>query len=248
MKPHRALILSLFVMLAATTPTAANVTLHPLFADHAVLQQGVPVPIWGQAEPGERVTVEFAGQSVATTSGPDGKWIVRLAPLTVGEPLTLTVRGKNTIVRTNVLVGEVWLCSGQSNMERQLGLRAGQQPITGWEAEVAAANYPAIRHFGVAQTKAYAPQPTVTGSWSVCTPETVKDFTAVGYFFGRELHKSLNVPVGMIHTSWGGTPSESWTSAEAAAAVCRSAGSMPRSKTESSVASRAGRPSTPRPI
>ncbi len=212
MKPRFASTLSIIATLAATTPTMATVTLHPLFADHAVLQQGVPVPIWGRAEPGEKVTVQFAGQSVATTTAPDGKWSVRLAPLTVGEPQTLTVTGKNKLVRTNLLVGEVWLCSGQSNMERQLGLRAGQPPITGWEAEVAAANHPAIRHFAVAQTKAYTPQPTVAGSWSVCTPETVKDFTAVGYFFGRDLHLARRVPIGLIHSSWGGTPAEAWTS------------------------------------
>ncbi len=212
MKPHLASTLSLLAILLATRPATANVTLNPLFADNAVLQQGVPVPVWGTADPGEKVTVEFAGQSIATVAAADGKWLVRLKPLALGEPRSLTVTGKNQLVRTNILVGEVWVCSGQSNMERQLGLRAGQPPITGWEAEVAAANYPAIRHFGVAQTKALAPQQTVKGSWAVCTPETVKDFTAVGYFFGRDLHVARGVPIGLIHASWGGTPAEAWTS------------------------------------
>lgn len=198
--------------LGTTLPLHAAVILNPLFQDHAVLQQGIPVPVWGTADPGEKVTVEFAGQSVATVAAGNGKWLIRLAPLSTGEPRSLTVTGKNKIVVTDLLVGEVWIASGQSNMERQLGLRAGQQPITGWEAEVAAANYPAIRHFGVVQTKALTPQQTVKGAWSVCTPETVKEFTAVGYFFGRDLHLARRVPIGLIHTSWGGTPAEAWTS------------------------------------
>lgn len=212
MKTNHRFALSFLTVLGATLPLHAAVTLNPLFQDHAVLQQGIPTPVWGTADPGEKVTVDFAGQSVATVAAADGKWLVRLAPLTIGEPRALTVTGKNKIVLQDILVGEVWVCSGQSNMERQLGLRAGQQPITGWEAEVAAANYPAIRHFGVAQTKAYTPQSTATGSWSVCTPETVKDFTAVGYFFGRDLHLARRVPIGLIHSSWGGTPAEAWTS------------------------------------
>lgn len=172
------------------------------------------VPVWGKADPGEKVTVAFAGQSVSTVAGADGKWIVHLAPLKAGEPRTLTISGKNKIVLTNVLVGEVWVCSGQSNMERQLGLRAGQPPITNWKQEVASANYPEIRHFGVEQTKSFTPLETVKGQWAVCSPETVADFSAVGYFFGRDLHKARGVPVGLIHSAWGGTPAEAWTGEE----------------------------------
>lgn len=164
------------------------------------------------ADPGEKVTVEFAGQSVAAVAAADGKWLIRLAPLATGEPRSLMVTGKNKIVITDLLVGEVWIASGQSNMERQLGLRAGQKPIVNWEPTAAAANQPAIRQFYVPQTKSYAPQPTVAGSWTVCTPETVKNFTAVGYFFARDLHAARQVPVGIIHSSWGGTPAEAWTS------------------------------------
>ena len=212
MKLRNLSALIFLTVLGLTLPIDAAVTLNPLFQDHAVLQQGVPVPVWGLADPGEKVTVDFAGQSVATVAAGDGKWLVRLAPLSTGEPRSLTVTGKNKIIITDLLVGEVWIASGQSNMERQLGLRAGQKPITGWETEVAAANYPAIRHFGVAQAKALAPQQTVQGAWSVCTPETVKDFTAVGYFFARDLHVARRVPIGLIHSSWGGTPAEAWTS------------------------------------
>ena len=156
--------------------------------------------------------MEIAGQSVSTTAGADGKWLVRLAPMKAGGPFTLTIAGKNKLVLTDILVGEVWVCGGQSNMERQLGLRVGQQPIVNWEKEAAAANYPQIRHFGVAQEKSLTPLETVKGQWDVATPEAVKDFTAVGYFFGRDLHLARHVPIGLIHASWGGTPAEAWTS------------------------------------
>ena len=127
-------------------------------------------------------------------------------------PQTLTVAGDTTSAITNVLVGEVWVASGQSNMERQLGLRGGQKPIADWECEVAAANYPQIRQFYVPQTKSSTPQATVKCNWTVCSPETVKDFTAVGYFFARDLFIARHVPIGIIHSSWGGTPAEARTS------------------------------------
>jgi sialate O-acetylesterase len=201
------------LMLASGVPQAdAAVTPNPLFAEHAVLQQGITVPVWGTAEPGEAVTVEIAGQTASGMTGADGRWFVRLAPMKAGGPFMLTIAGKNKIVFADILVGEVWLAGGQSNMERQLGLRTGQQPIANWEKEAAAAKYPHIRHFGVVQTKSFAPLATVKGQWEVCSPETVKDFTAVGYFFGRDLHLARHVPVGLIHSSWGGTPAEAWTS------------------------------------
>ena len=126
-------IILLLALACMNSRMHAEVIPNPLFADNAVLQQGMKVPVWGAADPGERVTVEFAGQTVSTTASADGKWLVYLAPLKAGGPRTLTISGRNKIVLTNILVGEVWLCSGQSNMERQLGLRAGQQPITDWE-------------------------------------------------------------------------------------------------------------------
>ena len=190
----------------------ADVTPNPLFADNAVLQQDMKVPVWGTAEPGEPVTVEFAGQSVSTTADAAGKWLVRLAPMKAGGPNTLMISGKNKIVLTNILVGEVWICSGQSNMERQLGLRDGQKPITDWQKEVADAKYPEIRQFYVPQTRAFTPAQTVRGSWAVCSPGTVTNFTAVGYFFGRDLYQARQVPIGLIHTSWGGTVAEAWMS------------------------------------
>ena len=206
------IILLLLALACMNSRMHADVIPNPLFTDNAVLQQGIKAPIWGTADPGERVTVEFAGQTVSTTASAEGKWLVHLSPLKAGGPRILTISGRNKIVLTNILAGEVWLCSGQSNMERQLGLRAGQQPITDWKQEVAAANYPEIRHFGATQTKAFAPAQTVKGSWTVCSPETVTNFTAIGYFFGRDLYRARQVPIGLIHSSWGGTPAEAWTS------------------------------------
>jgi sialate O-acetylesterase len=230
MKTNPIALISMVALGLGLSLARADVRPNPLFADHAVLQQGMKVPVWGTAAAGEKVTVEFDGQSVSTTAGSDGKWIVRLAPLKLGAPRTLTISGKNRIVLNNVQVGEVWVCSGQSNMERQLGLRAGQQPITGWEKEVAAAKYPDIRHFGVAQKQSLTPLQTVKGEWAVCSPETVINFTAVGYFFGRDLFQARHVPVGLIHASWGGTPAEAWSSEAALSSLPDFAESLVRMK------------------
>ncbi|HEY5285220.1 MAG TPA: hypothetical protein VIM14_20670, partial [Polyangia bacterium] len=159
------------LMMVSGIPFArAAVKPNPLFADHAVLQQGLTVPVWGTADPGEAVTVEIAGQTVSTTTGADGKWRVLLASMPAGGPFTLTIAGKNKVVLDDILVGEVWVASGQSNMERQLGLRAGQKPIVNWQKELPAAKHPGIRHFGVAQTKSLTPLSTVQGQWMVCSP------------------------------------------------------------------------------
>jgi sialate O-acetylesterase len=128
---------------------------------------------------------------------------------------TMTLSGSNTITLTNLLIGEVWICSGQSNMERQLGPRNGQKPLVNWEAETASADHPLLRHFLVKQTMSTNPLTEVSGTWQVCTPQTVTNFTAVGYYFGRDLQRDLKVPVGLLHVSWGGTPAETWTRREA---------------------------------
>ncbi len=189
----------------------ADVKPASLFRDHAVLQQGMPIPVWGAADDGEKVSVTLDGKTVSTVAH-DGKWSVKLDPLTAGGPYTLNIKGKNEITLSDILIGEVWICSGQSNMERQLGLRDGQKPIKNWEAEVASADYPQIRHFGTAQTLALEPQEFVDGEWLVCSPETAPKFNAVGFFFGRALHQARGVPIGLIHSAWGGTPAEAWTS------------------------------------
>lgn len=204
----------LFLIFSSSTSLTAAVALASPFTDHAVLQQGIDIPVWGTAADGEQVTVTIAEQKVSTTAMA-GRWSVRLKPMTAGGPHQLTIAGTNTITLNDVLIGEVWICSGQSNMERQLGPRPPQQLIENWEQEAATADFPQIRHFGVAHASATEPGTTVKGSWTVCSPATVKDFTAVGFFFGRALHQARKVPIGLLHTSVGGTPAEAWTSREA---------------------------------
>jgi len=212
----KTIVLSLSLLFAFNL-AVANVKLNSLFTDHMVLQKGKPVSVWGTADEGEGVKVTFNGQSVSTTTV-NGKWMVKLAPmpyLTKGS--TMVIAGKNTLTVNDVLVGEVWLCSGQSNMERELGLRRGQQPITDWEKERDEANYPLIRSFYVPEKYAKEPIDDVNGSWKVCSPETVPSFSAVAYFFARDLYKQLNVPIGILFSAYGGTRAEDWTSKEALA-------------------------------
>jgi sialate O-acetylesterase len=193
----------------------AAVQVPTLFSDHMVLQQGGPIPVWGWADAGEAVTVTLGTDTIAASAGADGRWQVALpARIASDAAATLTIAGTNTITCSDVLIGEVWVCSGQSNMERQLGPRPGQQEIVNWKQEVTAAHHPTIRQFHVKRTKADQPATTVAGSWAVCSPETVADFTAVGYFFGRDLQAARKVPVGLIHSSWGGSSAEQWTSDE----------------------------------
>jgi sialate O-acetylesterase len=183
----------------------ADVKLPSLIGDGMVLQQGMKVPLWGTADPDEKVTVQFQDQKVAATAR-DGKWSVVFDKLKAGGPFEMTITGKNTIRVKNVLVGEVWICSGQSNMEMKVVNSANAREV------IANATNPMIRLFTVKRIKADKPLSDVTGNWSECTPQTLPGFSAVGYFFGRDLEKALGVPVGLIHTSWGGTPAEFWTS------------------------------------
>ena len=191
----------------------ANVTLPKFFGDNMVLQRNKPIPVWGWASPGEKVTVGLQGQTATATADPKGKWMITLKQTAAGGPYQLTVKGTNSISFNNVMVGEVWICSGQSNMEMPI---AGWGKINNYEQEIAAANYPMIRHFKVPNTVSSLPKEDVTGGeWKVCSPATAGDFTAVGYFFARELYNKLKVPIGLLNTSWGGTMVETWTSREA---------------------------------
>lgn len=191
----------------------AAVTLPRVFGNNMVLQRDKPIPVWGKASPGEKVTVVFAGQEKVTTAGENGRWRVTLDPLPANKkPQNLMVRGPNELVFTNVLVGEVWLCSGQSNMEWPLDKSANP------EEEKAAATFPEIRHFKIPRTSSAFPQWNTKGSWQVCSPKTVGGFSAVGYFFARELYRQLDVPIGLINSTWGGTAIEPWMSPESAAA------------------------------
>ena len=208
---HTPLPLTMKLTLAAMAlaPLAAlhaAVKPNPLFSDNAVLQQGIAVPVWGTAGEGEKVTVTFAGQTAAMVAKA-GKWKVTLAALKASEtPQTMTISGENKVEIKNVLVGEVWVCSGQSNMQFTLGKAANAA------TEIPTANYPKLRMFTVERKPAIQPQAEANGSWQECSPQTVSSFSAVGYFFGRDLLKARGGAVGMIHTSWGGTPAQSWTS------------------------------------
>ena len=178
-----------------------------IFTDHMVLQRDQPLPIWGWAAPGRVVTVEVGPHSARTRANAEGRWRLTLPSLESGKgPLTMTVKaGDETIRLTDILVGEVWLCSGQSNMEWSVrGFADG-------EAEIKAANHPNIRLFTVPNKTAIDPQDDVVGQWQACSPETIGDFSAVGYYFGRELNERINVPIGLINSSVGGTIIEAWT-------------------------------------
>jgi sialate O-acetylesterase len=194
--------------------------LHPLFTDNMVLQRGIAAPVWGWAAPGQQVRVTVSGASLkgasfTATAGADGKWMAKVGPYKAGGPYTLTIVGPQSITLTNIMFGDVWICSGQSNME--MGMGAIDAP-----ADVAAANYPNIRLFTVPKTVAVAPRAVTTGQWDICTPQSVTGntgawggFSAVAYYFGKSLHEKLNVPIGLIHSSWGGTVAEAWTEARA---------------------------------
>lgn len=205
-------LINLLLLLVFTSK--AQVKQNIIFSDNMVLQRGVSVPVWGIAKDGETVTVAFAGQKQNAVAK-NGKWMVKLNPLKEGGPFTMTITASNTITIKNILVGEVWICSGQSNMERQLGPRNGQPLIDNWIEEAAdGINYPNMREFSVQHIASDTPLAEVKAKWIVCDSVTSKNFSAVGYFFGRELYKKLKVPIGLIHTSWGGTPAEKWTSRE----------------------------------
>lgn len=201
--------LSLALVSLAPARLEAAVKLPSIFADHMVLQRDVPITVWGTADPGEAITVKIGDASATGAAGPDGRFAVELRPLPAGGPHTLVV---NAVEVKDVLVGEVWVCSGQSNMEWPVA--ASKDP----EKEIAAADFPRLRHFAVKKAIASEPRADVEGAWAVASPATAGSFTAVGFFFGRELLKDLDVPIGLVHTSWGGTPAEAWTSRETLAA------------------------------
>lgn len=187
----------------------ADVVLPDVLASGMVLQREQRIPIWGKADPGETVTVTFARQSKQTTTDKDGKWLVRLSPLRANAtPTTMTIEGKNKLELKDILVGEVWLVAGQSNMQRLLS-----ETANGAEA-IAAANHPLIRLFNVSRQVAFKHAPPPLANWTACTPESVKPFSAAGYYFAVELQKELNVPIGVINSSYGGSQAEAWTPVE----------------------------------
>jgi sialate O-acetylesterase len=192
-------------VVACAATARADVSLNNMFGDHMVLQQGIRNKVWGRAEPGEAVTVTLGTQSHSTTAAGDGTWHVFLDPVVeYGGPHTLTVKGRNTVTFDDVLIGEVWVCSGQSNM--WWSVNRSKDP----DIERATAKYPNIRLITVPAVWAQKPQWNFTGAWQTCSPETVGDFSAVGYYFGRQLHQTLGVPVGLIDNAWGGSAAEAW--------------------------------------
>ncbi|HEV7331588.1 MAG TPA: sialate O-acetylesterase [Flavisolibacter sp.] len=185
----------------------ADVRLPAIIGNHMVLQQSANVTLWGWCEPGEKISIKAGWDTTtyATTGTSGAAWKLSLPTPKAGGPYTITIKGNNTIIIDDVLVGEVWLCSGQSNMEMNMGWGLP------YEKEAAEATGKNIRFFHVPRTTATYPQDDVKARWVVCTPEEMKKFSAVGYFFGKDISEKLNVPVGLIGSSWGGTPAEVWT-------------------------------------
>jgi sialate O-acetylesterase len=202
-------IIVLTIAIAFSGVLYGDIQMPSVIGSNMVLQQGMQIPIWGKADPCEQVVVKFSGGTWKTTADTAGKWEVKIGPFNVQkEGQDLTIDGNNTLVLKNVLVGEVWLCSGQSNMEFKLSGSANSRQ------EISEADYAQIRLFTVGNKVSYTPMGDCRGSWKVCEPNTAKNFSAVGYFFGRQIHKQTGVPVGLINASWGGTPAEAWTSRE----------------------------------
>ena len=203
-------LLAVSFLLALATTAAAEVKLPSLFASHMVLQRDRAAPIWGTAAAGETVHVLLGKQLAKVKADDAGKWRAELRPQPAGGPHTIVIEGADSRIQIDdVYFGEVWICSGQSNMAWSVSRS------TNAETEIAAADWPKIRFFKVPLVPAAEPQDDCAGRWYVCGPKTVADLSAVGYFFGRELHKELDVPIGMLQTSWGGTLAEAWTSREA---------------------------------
>ena len=195
------------ILFIAAVFSAHAVRLPAVINANMVLQRDMQVPIWGWGDAGEKITVSFAGQSKSVTVGKNGKWMLKLDKLEANaKPSNLTVKGNNEIKLGNILVGEVWICSGQSNMEWKVAQCANAKE------EIAMANHSAIRLFDVpGHTVHPLPQDKGKGEWKVCSPSTISSFSATGYYFGRRIHKELNVPVGLVGSNWGGTRIEPWT-------------------------------------
>ena len=189
---------------------AENITLNPLFTNHMVLQRNRAIKIYGKADPGQLIKVTLGKNSTKTISSVTGEWSAKLPALKAGGPYSLTVQGKKNIVLNDILIGDIWVCSGQSNMEWPV------KRVSNAVNEIRVANYPQLRLFTATRNTSPLPleQLTKSSGWQLCSPDTVPNFSATAYFFGRKLHQKLNIPIGLLHSSWGGTPAEAWTSIE----------------------------------
>ena len=209
---HRRRIPALLLFLGCSLGvTSAEIRLPKMISDHSVLQRQVPIHIWGWSSPNEQLTITIHDQSRATIANEYGEWSIWLQPEQAGGPYTLTVDGPEKAKVEDVLIGDVWICSGQSNMEFGIGNLANPQE------EIAKADNPKIRLFTVPKKVSAEPLETISTQWETCTPENIKHgawngFSAVGYFFGKHLQETEHVPIGLIHTSWGGTIAQAWTS------------------------------------
>jgi sialate O-acetylesterase len=195
------------LLVSAALPASADVTLPSLLADHMVIQRGLPVHVWGMAAPQEAVSVTFRGETKSATADDLGRWNIFLSPGEAGGPFQLIIKATNTITLGDILVGDVWVASGQSNMEFPM------TELRNAQTEIAAAQYPKIRLFLVKHKPADYPLENVESKgWTACSPETVAKASAVAYFFARNLQQKLGVPIGLVESFWGGTAAESWTS------------------------------------
>ncbi|MCH6255066.1 sialate O-acetylesterase [Puniceicoccaceae bacterium K14] len=204
MKTRNRLLLTIAATLVTSLSLTADVKVPSIFGDHMVFQQKQKNPVWGSADPGEKITLSIGKQKHKTVADSEGAWKIVLDPLDTKLSYELKIKGKNTLVFTDVLVGEVWICSGQSNMEWSLTRSSNS------ELEIASANHPRIRLISVPRKGTQEPQDDFEGEWSVCTPETAESFSAVGYHFGTRLHQILDVPIGLINNAWGGSAAEAW--------------------------------------
>lgn len=208
-KITRPLVLLMLILLLPASDLCAEIRLPEVIGSNMVLQRNMELNIWGWADSREKVTVTFNGQKESVRAGKDGTWKITLQPMKAGGPFDMVIDGKNEIKLTNILVGDVWVCSGQSNMEWSV------QNSNHADEEIAAADHPGIRLFTVPRNIQFMPAEDIPpADWQVCSPETVPGFSAVGYFFGREIHRETGVPVGLISSNWGGTNVETWTSRE----------------------------------
>jgi sialate O-acetylesterase len=203
---------SVIVLLFFLQISKANVSLPEIFSDNMVLQQKSDVIFWGWAKTGETIVIkaDWMDSDITVKADVQGTWKTTIKTPGFGGPYSIHIKGQNEVILKNVLIGEVWLCSGQSNMEW-----SAQSGINNGDEEIKNANYPEIRLFTVNTSTSIYPQEHLAGKWAVCTPEEMRRFSAIGYFFARKLNKELGVPVGIINSSWGGTPAESWMPEEA---------------------------------
>ncbi len=212
MKVNVKIILLSCICLVATS-LQATIRLPHVFSDNMVLQRDKPIKLWGWADKGETIEVSFINQKKKVKADKSGNWTLFLDQVPFGGPYTIEIKGKkNTISLQNILIGDVWLCSGQSNMEMPV---QGWSSVYNYEEEIKNAEYPQIRAFNVAKSMNAEPESDFNGAWTVCSPQTVANYSAVGYFFARKLNRELNIPIGIINSSWGGTEIESWISADA---------------------------------